>query len=195
MRGVPMNNDPQIDFIARSVQDCTQTIGRLLKAPVLKRIIDISERINACLRAHQKVILFGNGGSAAQAQHAAAEFIGSGFAAIALSADGAVLTALANDYNYRDVFCWQLESLMDSQDFVIGISTSGNSMNVIKALEYANTHGAHTVSLTGPHPGLMEDFSQYNISVESVDTQRIQEAHIFILHVIWKLIMRRVADG
>ena len=141
-----------------------------------------------------KILLFGNGGSAADAQHIAAELVGrykverKGLPAIALTTDTSVLTAIANDYGFNHVFDRQVEALANEHDVVIGISTSGNSVNVINALKIAKNIGCKTVGLSGWHGGKMKMICDVNLVVPCEDTPRIQEMHIVIGHTLCHLI-------
>jgi len=146
------------------------------------------------IESYGKVILFGNGGSASDAQHIAAELVGrykttrKGLAAIALTTDTSAITAISNDFGYENVFKRQLEALLDENDLVIGISTSGNSSNVINALEYAKNHGAKVVGFSGSQGGKMNKICDINLVIPSNDTPRIQEMHIFVGHPLCHLI-------
>jgi len=146
------------------------------------------------IESYGKVILFGNGGSASDAQHIAAELVGrykttrKGLAAIALTTDTSAITAISNDFGYENVFKRQLEALLDENDLVIGISTSGNSSNVINALEYAKNHGAKVVGFSGSQGGKMNKICDINLVIPSNDTPRIQEMHIFVGHTLCHLI-------
>ena len=146
------------------------------------------------LDSKAKIILFGNGGSAADAQHIAAELVGryktdrEGLAAIALTTDSSILTSIGNDFGYDEVFKRQLQALRNKKDLVIGISTSGNSANVINALDFARKFGAKVIGLSGCDGGKMNDICTTNIVVPSYDTPRIQEMHIFIGHTLCHLI-------
>jgi len=141
-----------------------------------------------------KIILFGNGGSAADAQHIAAELVGryktsrKGLPAIALTTDTSALTSIGNDFGYEHIFSRQLEALLNKNDLVIGLSTSGNSANVIKALEYANNYGVTVIGLSGGDGGKMNGTCNINLVVPSKDTPRIQEMHIFVGHTLCHLI-------
>ncbi len=145
--------------------------------------------VNA-LQKKGKVLLIGNGGSAADAQHLAAEFIGrfkqerAAIPAIALTTDTSVLTCLSNDYDYTYIFTRQLEALCRPEDVVIAISTSGNSLNVLNGVKTAKNMGAVCIALTGQNGGKLEGLADFCIKAPSQDTARIQEAHIFIGHVI-----------
>jgi D-sedoheptulose 7-phosphate isomerase len=158
-----------------------------------KTLIAIAELIVQAFREGRKVILFGNGGSAADAQHIAAELSGkfirnrSSLPAIALTTNTSSLTAIANDYGYEAVFSRQLESLAKKGDVIIGISTSGNSPNILLAIEQAKRCGAITVALTGRR-GKLKDIADYVLSVPSAETPRIQEAHITLGHIICYLV-------
>lgn len=141
-----------------------------------------------------KILIFGNGGSAADAQHIAAELVGryklerKGLPAIALTTDTSVLTAIGNDYGYGRVFDRQIEALANKGDVVIGISTSGRSENVISALKLANERGCKTIGFTGRDGGIMNSLCDVNLVVPAQDTPRIQEMHIVIGHTLCHLI-------
>jgi len=146
------------------------------------------------LRNGNKILIFGNGGSAADAQHMAAELVGrykterKGLSAIALTTDTSAITAIANDYGYLHVFDRQVEALANKGDVVIGISTGGSSANVISALKLANNLGCKTIGLSGKGGGKFNSLCDVNIIVPSEDTPRIQEMHIVIGHTICHLI-------
>ena len=142
------------------------------------------------LQSGHKVLLCGNGGSAADAQHIAAEIVGRyklerrGLPAIALTTDTSALTAIANDYGYDAVFARQVEALAQKGDLLIGISTSGNSENVCQALATAKEIGCQTVGLSGKEGGKMNQLCDINLVIPSSDTPRIQEMHILIGHIL-----------
>ena len=146
------------------------------------------------LEAGHKILISGNGGSAADAQHIAAELTGrykierKGLPAIALTTDTSALTAIGNDYGYEHVFSRQVEALAQKGDLLIGISTSGNSRNVIYALQKAKEIGCRTVGFSGKGGGKMNDVCDLNIIIPSDDTARIQEMHIMIGHILCQLI-------
>ncbi len=146
------------------------------------------ETLLQCLLHSGKLLICGNGGSASDAQHFAAEIVGrfeqerSAFPAIALSTDTSILTAVGNDYGYDQVFARQVMGLGQLGDVLIGISTSGNSGNVLKAVEQAQSKGMITVGLLGKDGGTLKERVDQAIVVDSPTTARIQEAHIFILH-------------
>ena len=146
------------------------------------------------LRAGNKILLFGNGGSAADAQHIAAELTGRykterrGLPGIALTTDTSALTAIGNDYGYDRVFDRQVESLAQKGDLLIGISTSGNSKNVINAFNVGREIGCNIIGFSGRDGGAMNDLCDINLVVPSDDTPRIQEMHILFGHAICQII-------
>ncbi|MDT8394635.1 MAG: D-sedoheptulose 7-phosphate isomerase [Bacteroidales bacterium] len=150
--------------------------------------------IVSTLKAGKKVLLFGNGGSAGDAQHIAAELTGRykterrGLPAIALTTDTSALTAIGNDYGFDRIFDRQVEALGEEGDLLIGISTSGNSRNVLRALAYGKDHGMNTIGLSGRNGGDMRPLCDINIIIPSEDTARIQEMHILIGHILCGLV-------
>jgi D-sedoheptulose 7-phosphate isomerase len=160
----------------------------------LEKIERVSNAIMKAFKRGHKIVLFGNGGSAADAQHIACELAGkfkkerSGLSAIALTTNTSALTAIANDYSYEEVFSRQVEGIVSKGDIAIGISTSGNSINVINGVKAAKKHGALTVGFTGATGGKLIKSVDICIRVPSNDTPRIQEAHITIGHIICQLV-------
>ena len=169
-----------------------------VKKDALEKNIDLIERVAQSIISSYKnggkVLLCGNGGSAADSQHIAAEFIGRfqkerrALPAIALTTDTSILTSLANDYSYEIVFARQVEALGKKGDVLIGISTSGKSPNVIKALETAQALGILTVAFTGHDGGLMGKIADISIIVPSKVTARIQESHIALFHALCEVV-------
>jgi D-sedoheptulose 7-phosphate isomerase len=163
-----------------------------------ERIGETAETIAHGLRNGRKMLLFGNGGSAADSQHLAAELVGrfgpdrSPLAAIALSTDTSILTAVANDYGYEKVFARQIEALGQPGDTAIGISTSGNSPNVLAALDVARNKGLFTVGFTGETGGKMNGRTEVLFRVPSRVAARIQETHILLGHILCELIDRQL---
>jgi D-sedoheptulose 7-phosphate isomerase len=163
-----------------------------------ERIGETVETIAHGLRNGRKMLLFGNGGSAADSQHLAAELVGrfgpdrSPLAAIALSTDTSILTAVANDYGYEKVFARQIEALGQPGDTAIGISTSGNSPNVLAALDVARNKGLFTVGFTGETGGKMNGRTEVLFRVPSRVAARIQETHILLGHILCELIDRQL---
>lgn len=167
----------------------------ILNDDVLLKNIDCAvNMIEISLRNGGKIHFCGNGGSAADAQHLAAELSGRFYFdrpplnAEALHCNSSYLTAVANDYGYDIVFSRMLECSARKGDVVVGISTSGNSRNIIKAYEVAKQKGIHIISFTGAGGGKMKEYSDILINVPSTDTPRIQESHIMIGHIICELV-------
>lgn len=170
------------------------SVINLMRANITQ-INDIADHLYDCLTASNgKVLLMGNGGSAADCQHIAAEFVvryrnnRKALPAIALTTDTSILTAAANDFGYDSVFARQIEALATPNDIVIGITTSGKSQNVIQGFKTASKLGAYTIGLTGKHEGQLKSITHELIKVPSEKTARIQEAHIFIGHLLCELI-------
>jgi phosphoheptose isomerase len=162
----------------------------VMQAPVL----EAAAAITAALEAGGKLLVFGNGGSAADAQHMAAEFVGrfqrerAAMAAIALTTDTSIVTSLANDYTFDRVFARQIEALARTGDVALGISTSGGSPNVLAALEAAKARGATTIALTGRDGGAIGKAAAIHINVDHASTARIQEVHRTVIHAICELV-------
>jgi len=163
-------------------------------AAIVATVAKVSEMMIAALKHGNKVLLFGNGGSAADAQHIAAELVGRfaierpALPALALSVNSSCVTAIGNDYGYDQVFSRQLEALARPGDIAIGISTSGNSGNVLRAMITARKVGLHSVALTGSTGGSLRTAADHCICVPSNETPRIQECHILIGHIISELV-------
>jgi D-sedoheptulose 7-phosphate isomerase len=159
-----------------------------------EKIVEVVQLIAQAFRDGKKVLIFGNGGSAMDASHIAAEFVNRflmerpPLPAIALNTDVAVLTSISNDYDYSQVFSKQLSALGHEGDVVIGISTSGNSLNVIKAIEVAKKNGMKTVVLTGGAGGKLANMADYAFTVPTKHTPRIQETHITLGHTICQMV-------
>lgn len=161
----------------------------------LEDIIGVTQTIQKAFKSGNKLLIFGNGGSAADSQHIAAEFVNrfminrKALPAIALTTDSSVLTSIANDFSYINIFSRQIEALGKKGDIAWGISTSGKSANVIKAFETANELGLKTVVFTGKNINKMKNIIvNHKILVPSSSTQRIQEAHITVAHIICELV-------
>lgn len=181
------------DKIVEIIEESIGVKRKLIKAE-LDAIESAAQAVIAALKSEGKVIIFGNGGSAADSQHIAAELVGrflkerKGLPAIALSTNTSILTAIANDYSYSRVFSRQLEALAEKNDVIIGISTSGKAENVIEAVELANKKGLATIALTGCDGGGLARAAKISIIVPSKSTPRIQEAHVTIGHIICQLV-------
>jgi D-sedoheptulose 7-phosphate isomerase len=165
------------------------------------KIMEITELVIDSLKKNGKVIVFGNGGSASDSQHIAAELIGrfkkdrNALAAIALTTNTSILTALANDYGYEVVFAKQIEGLGQKNDVAIGISTSGKAKNVVMAIKQAKKIGMKTVALTGADGGELAKTADVVLVVPSSNTARIQEAHITIGHIICEMVEQAFSEG
>lgn len=179
------------------LKESIQVKEEIIKSQVDK-IVEIAQLLIDCLKNGNKIILFGNGGSAADSQHIAAELVGrfqkerSGLPALALTTNTSIITAIANDYGYDQIFSKQLEALAKKGDVVVGISTSGNADNVIKGLNKAKELGLKTIGLTGCDGGGLAKIVDLSLVVSSRVTARIQESHIAIGHVICDLVEKNV---
>ena len=179
-------------IIAERFTDHLDVFGKTMEQMDVIQLM--AERCKEALKAGNKVLFCGNGGSAADAQHLAAELIGRfqkerrSLASIALTTDTSILTAVANDYGYDEVFARQVEGLGRSGDVLIGISTSGNSANVVKAALKARDTGMHTIAFTGEGGGKLKDICDITFVVPSKVTARIQEMHIMVGHIICELV-------
>ena len=180
-----------MSIIKTQIEESINTKEKLLNSPsLIKMIEDVSIKCIHVLKNNGKILLAGNGGSAADSQHISAEFVSRfyfdrpGLPSIALTTDTSALLAIGNDYGFEKVFSRQIEALGNKGDIFIGISTSGNSKNVINALKSAKEKGLITVGLLGENGGEMEKFCSFSIKVPSNQTPRIQEAHILIGHII-----------
>jgi len=190
-----------LGLIRASFEAAVETISR---SQVLlgNQILDVSRAIFDCFVRGNKVLVGGNGGSAADAQHFAAELVGRfidrarpGLPVISLNADTAIITAWANDNGYDQVFTRQVEAYGQPGDIIIGISTSGKSRNLIAAFDKAQQQGLQRIALVGHDGGELRSHTDIAIIVPSIETQRIQETQILILHVICEEIERLWAEG
>jgi D-sedoheptulose 7-phosphate isomerase len=161
---------------------------------LLQNIAAVSQKMIEALKVGNRIYFCGNGGSAADAQHLAAEFSGrfyidrKALPAEALHCNTSYMTAVANDYSYDVVYARLIEGIGQKGDVLVGLSTSGNSVNIVKAFEVAREHGLITVGFTGEGGGKMKSLSDYLIDVPSKDTPRIQESHIMAGHIICQLV-------
>lgn len=183
-----------MDFKKR-MQEHQDAVNGLLNDPVqLAAIEKMAAICKEAIKNDHKILLCGNGGSAADSQHIAAEFVGrfvkerGGLPSIALTTDTSILTAIGNDYGYDEVFRRQVEALGRKGDVLIGISTSGNSGNVIKAFEQAAKQGVATLAFTGPKESRMSALADVALRVPAPVTARVQECHIMVGHMICEAI-------
>src|SRR3972149_3569701 len=181
------------DLIVKAFEQSAEVKLSFVKKNV-KTIISVVELIVDAFQEGNKVMLFGNGGSAADAQHIAAEFVNRfmierpPLPALALTTDTSVITSIGNDYNYDQIFLKQIKALGKEGDIAWGISTSGNSPNVLKALKEAKKMGLKTIGLTGKDGGKTGKMVDFHLNVESDVTARVQETHITLSHVICELV-------
>lgn len=181
--------------ISESIKESIDVKQKILSdTAFLDRIREVARQCTEAFCNGNKVLFCGNGGSAADAQHLAAEFSGRFYydrpplPSEALHVNTSYLTAVANDYSYDEVYSRLIRGMGNEGDILIGISTSGNSKNVIKAFEAANEMGMITIAMTGESGGMMKEHCDYLINVPSSDTPRIQESHIMIGHIICELV-------
>jgi D-sedoheptulose 7-phosphate isomerase len=178
------------------IEESIKTEERLIRQS--DTIGELGLLISDCINKGRKVFFFGNGGSAADAQHISAELVGKyqekrkGLPSLALTTNTSVLTAIGNDFGYDFVFERQVESLVGSNDVVVGISTSGNSPNVINGIIAAKKIGAKTIGLTGENGGKLSDIADITLKVPSQNTQRIQECHIIVGHIICDIVEKNL---
>ncbi|XGV98560.1 MAG: glycosyltransferase [Leptolyngbya sp. BL-A-14] len=198
---VIVENQPEQQYATHALALIDRGFERALTALQASRrklqdsILEAADVLSACFRRGGKVLLCGNGGSAADAQHCAAEFVGRfkcqnrpGFPAIALTADSAVLTAWSNDVGYENVFARQVEAFGKAGDVLIGISTSGRSQNIVQAFAAAQAQGMHTIALLGGDGGAVRSVADHCLLVPSSEPQHIQEVHIVMIHLLCELV-------
>lgn len=188
-----MSTDKKYVAYLKGEHDAHMTMFNALE-PLFPLISDVGIAMQDCIANGGKILIMGNGGSAADSQHIAAEIVGrfkkerKGLPAIALTTDTSIITSVGNDYGYHYIFARQVEALCRPEDLVIGITTSGNSANVVNAIEAANAIGATTVGMTGGTGGKLNALCKYNIVIPSNITARIQEAHIFVGHSLCEIL-------
>lgn len=181
------------DLILQRLDESAATIKQV-SHKLVPQIESAARLVITSLRSGGKVLICGNGGSAADAQHLAAELVGrlrlerSAIPAIALTVDTSILTAISNDYQFELVFVRQIEALGRKGDVLLALSTSGNSPNIIKAVEYAHVAGLHSIGLTGGDGGRLAAKADLSLIVPSDNVQHIQEAHITIGHILCELV-------
>jgi D-sedoheptulose 7-phosphate isomerase len=181
------------EIIVKRIEE-TEKVKKRFLYESLPQLTTIIRLIADALENGNKLLLFGNGGSAAQAQHLAAEFVNRLFMdrpplpAIALSTDSSILTSIGNDYSFSEIFSKQIVALGKEGDVAIGISTSGNSANVIRAIEVAKEIGLETVALTGKDGGDLAKVAGHSLIVPSSSTPCIQEVHMAIAHILCEMV-------
>ncbi|HEX5710164.1 MAG TPA: D-sedoheptulose 7-phosphate isomerase [Sulfuricurvum sp.] len=190
------------NYIIKQIADSAATKQAILEnETLLNLLVDVARACVDVYKNGKKILIAGNGGSAADAQHFAAELVGRyGFdrpslPSIALTTDTSALTAIGNDYGYEYIFSRQLEGLGVEGDLFIGISTSGNSQNVINAFSAAKERGITTVALVGRDGGKMGEMADYAVIIPSNATPRIQESHLLVEHIICDIIEKEIFGG
>ena len=192
-----VNSKSYNDYIQKTFDSSSQLIKT--SSNLTPEIIKSVNLITKSLQNGKKIVLFGNGGSAADAQHIAAEFLGryklkrKSIPAIALTSNSSTTTAIANDYGFSDIFSRQCESLVSKGDVVIGISTSGNSENVVKGLKTSSKNGGLTIGLLGNKGGKIKNIVDVSLIVKDTSIPRIQEAHRVIYHIICEIVEKELA--
>lgn len=189
------------DIIMQRIRESIEAKEYLLKDEKILRAIEaLSEEIIKAIRNGNKLVICGNGGSASDALHFAGEIVGrfqrerTAWPAVVLNADVATMTAIANDYGYSEIFARQAEAHIKSGDIFVGISTSGNSENILQAAKVAKEKGAITAGFLGKDGGKMKEVSDYSIVVSSDNTARIQECHIMMVHIICEVVEKKLDE-
>ena len=196
-----MRRSSSLETVQRRVEESVRCQQRLLQDGRPETIARIAEQIVTSFRGGGKLLLFGNGGSAADAQHIAAEFAGryrrerAALPALSLGSNTSALTAISNDYGYDEVFSRQIEGFGREGDVALGISTSGNSENVVRGIEVARTQGLSTVALTGAGDNRLGAVADLCVAVPSTETARVQESHILVAHIICELVEAELFPG
>ena len=185
------------ELVRRQLAQSIETMTRVLNDEAIHAAVVEAGRITAdAMRAGRKLMVCGNGGSAADSQHLVAEFVSRrtvdrpALRAVALTTDTSILTAIGNDYSYDNVFERQVEALGIEGDVLLAISTSGNSKNCVKALKLAKKMGIHTVAYTGNKGGAMSDLAAINVIIPSDTTMNIQESHLSLEHIYCMVVER-----
>ena len=185
------------DLVKRQLAQSIATMTRVLRDESIHAAVVAAAHLAAdAMKSGHKLLICGNGGSAADAQHLAAEFVARltidrpALRAIALTTDSSILTAIGNDHSFDQIFERQVEALGQPGDVLLAISTSGNSKNCVKALKLARTLGVHTVSYTGNNGGAMKELSDINVIIPSDTTMNIQESHLALEHILCMLVER-----
>ena len=186
-----------IEIVKKQLQQSIDTMTRVLNDESLHKTVVEAGRITAAaMKSGRKLMVCGNGGSAADSQHLVAEFVSRltvdrpALRSVALTTDSSILTAIGNDYSYDNVFERQVEALGLEGDVLLAISTSGNSKNCVKALKLAKSMGIHTVALTGNGGGAMKDHADLNVVIPSDTTMNIQESHLALEHIFCMVVER-----
>lgn len=182
-------------LIKQRIRESLEVKEKIMENEVLIKEVELlAKKIEIAIRKNHKLVICGNGGSASDALHFAGEIVGrfqkerTAWPAVVLNADVATLTAIANDYGYENVFARQAQGQVEEGDVFIGISTSGNSINVLKAIEVAEKKGAVTAALLGKDGGKIKEYTEFPIIVPCDATARVQECHIMLIHIICEIV-------
>jgi D-sedoheptulose 7-phosphate isomerase len=193
-------DDHEVSVVRDAIRKSIETKQRVSEE-CLDDIIQMARMITVALKRGRKIVLFGNGGSAADAQHISAELVGKfkkvrpPLRALALTTNTSIITAIGNDISFDEIFSRQVSANLEKGDVAVGISTSGRSKNVILGVQEAARNGAKTIALTGRDGGPLAPLCDHKVIVPSNDTQRIQECHIMIGHVVCELIDETLGDS
>jgi D-sedoheptulose 7-phosphate isomerase len=193
-----LTDRPAIDLVRRRLGDGLALVEAMLASePCVERTAEAAELIAAAMGNGNKLLIFGNGGSAADALHVAAEFVGRYLVerrplpALALAANNSAVTAIGNDYGYEEVFARQVRALGVAGDVAVGLTTSGRSPNVVRGLRAAAEMGIATIAMTGADPGPVGEAAELTISIPSGDTPRVQEGQMLAAHTICEWVESR----
>lgn len=196
-----MNADAARSLAVARIQNCAAVMQSLLESSTyLSAVVKVADAMTKCLRSGNKILFFGNGGSAADAQHLAAELSGRflrerrSLSGWALTTNSSLLTAIGNDYSFDDIYARQIEGIGSPDDVAFAISTSGNSPNVLRGVNAARERRLVTVGLTGKTGGKLHSAVDHCISIPSDQTPRIQEAHIVTGHILCELVEETLFD-
>lgn len=195
-----LSRETAVEFLREQIEESC-SVKRGFSAELLGKIWSLAERAASAYQSGNKVLLMGNGGSAADAQHIAAELVGRfrlqrrALPAIALTTDSSILTAVSNDFGFEESFARQVQALAAANDVVIAISTSGRSHNILRGVESARKAKCYTAALTGQTGGDLARQVDLLVAVPSESTQRIQEAHSLIGHMFCDLVERKLAES
>ena len=188
------------ESVARQLVQHNLHVSQKLSSACIASIVQAARISAEALLGGRKILVFGNGGSAADAQHLAAELVGKfrqfrrPLKALALTTDTSVLTAIGNDFGFEEIYSRQVSAIADKGDVVIAISTSGRSKNVLRGAEEARKCGATTIALTGANGADLAGICDHTVSVPSDDVQRIQECHVLVSHILCEIIERKLGE-
>ena len=195
-----MSKDAALELLRQQIEESCR-VKRNLSATLLSAVVSLAQKTARAYKTGNKVLLMGNGGSAADAQHIAAELVGrfrmkrKALGAIALTTDSSILTAVSNDFGFEECFARQVQALGVAGDIVMAISTSGRSANIVRAVESARAAGCYTAALTGRTGGELAKKTDCLLAVPSEETPRIQEAHSLIGHMYCDLVERELFES